>query len=174
MTEKIRLLAHFEDVELAAEGVDALDTMGITNQDIEVVSGAPISPAMLGRHHAHTNVPRYALGGAILGGFIGFFLAFISPNLYKVYVGGKPLSPGGPSIIIMFEMIMLFMLISTFIGVFLESGFPSYEKKEYVPEISDGKIALVFDVEPSSQTKIEQALQNAGADFIRIVERQQP
>jgi hypothetical protein len=174
MTEKIKLLAHFEDIDLAANGVDALDNMGITNQDIEVVSGAPISPAMLGRRHVHTNVPRYALGGAILGGFVGIFLAFVTPNLYKVYVGGKPLAPGGPSIIIMFEMIMLFMLISTFLGVFFESRFPSYEKKEYVPAISDGKIALMFEVEQSNQIKFEQALQAAGADYVRIVERQQP
>ncbi|MEJ2758752.1 MAG: DUF3341 domain-containing protein, partial [Anaerolineales bacterium] len=89
MSEKIKLLAHFEDIDLAADGVDTLDNLGITNQDIEVVSGAPISPAMLGRKHVNTNVPKYALGGAIFGGFIGIFLAFVSPNLYKVYVGGK-------------------------------------------------------------------------------------
>lgn len=174
MSEKIKLLAHFENIEFAADGMDVLDNLGITNQDIEVVSGAPISPAMLGRHHVHTNVPKYAMGGAIFGALVGIFLAYGTPNLYKLYVGGKPLTPGGPSIILFFEMTMLFMLISTFLGVFFESGFPSYEKKEYVPEISDGKIALMFEVEPSKELKFVQALQSAGADYVRTVERQQP
>jgi len=36
------------------------------------------------------------------------------------------------------------MLVSTFIGVFLDSTFPSYRPKEYVSEISDGTIAILF------------------------------
>lgn len=174
MSEKIKLLALFENVDLAADGVDVLQDNEISENDLQVITGAPINPAMLGRHHAHTNVPKIAFGGAVLGGLIGFFLAFVTPRLYKVYVGGKPLSPGAPSVVVLFEMIMLFMLIATFLGVFFESRFPSYEKKEYVPEISDGQIAFVFEVDPSKQTSIEQALQNAGAASVRIAERQQP
>lgn len=174
MSEKIKLLALFETVDQAADGVDALENLGVSEHDLEVITGAPINPAMLGRHHAYTRVPKFALGGAVLGGFVGFFLAFISPRLYKIYVGGKPLSPGAPSIVVMFEMIMLFMLISTFLGVFFESVFPNYEKKEYVPEISDGHIALLFHCESDKQQNFEQALSTAGADSVRIAERQQP
>ncbi|MCB2179945.1 DUF3341 domain-containing protein [bacterium] len=174
MSEKIKLVALFEDIDKAAVGIDALEDLGLAENHIEVISGAPIQPGMLGRRHFHTRVPKFALGGSILGGFIGFFLAFVSPNLYKVYVGGKPLSPGAPSIVVMFEMIMLFMLISTFLGVFYESVFPDYRKKEYVSEISDGQIAMLFDCEPQEQSRFSQALSTAGAASVRVAERQQP
>lgn len=173
MTEKIKMLALFDDIEPAAAGTDTLHNLGLSNHDFEVITGSPINPEMLGRHHAHTNVPRFALGGAIFGLFVGILLAFITPRLYKLNVGGKPLSPGAPSIVVLFEMIMLMMLIFTFLGVFLESVFPSYEKKEYVPEISDGDIAFIFDCSTEDQAEFEKALTEAGANKVRLIERQQ-
>lgn len=82
MTENIKLLALFDDIEPAAQGTDVLLELGITQEDLEVITGSPINPAMLGRHHAHTNVPKFALGGAVFGLFVGLFLAFITPRLY--------------------------------------------------------------------------------------------
>jgi hypothetical protein len=174
MAEKVKLLALFEDIDPAANGVDAIEELGVPHGDLDVITGAPINPGMLGRHHHKSRVPQFALGGALIGALLGTFLAFVTPRLYKVYVGGKPLSPGAPSIVVLFEMIMLLMLIATFLGVFLESVFPSYKEKEYVPEISDGSIGLIFDVEIDEQTKFEQALMEAGALSVKPAERQQP
>jgi hypothetical protein len=173
MSEKTRLLALFKDIEPAALGTDALLELGLSDHDVEVVTGSPINPRMLGRHHPHTNVPRFALAGSILGFFVGLFLAFVTPRLYRLNVGGKPISPGAPSIVVIFEMIMLLMLIFTFLGVFFESVFPSYEKKEYVPEISDGDIAFIFDCEADKVSQFEEELMRAGANSVRAIERQQ-
>jgi hypothetical protein len=173
MTEKLKMLALFDDIEPAAAGTDMLHNLGLSNHDFEVITGSPINPKMLGRHHAQTNVPRFALGGAILGLFVGILLAFVTPRLYQLNVGGKPLSPGAPTAVVLFEMIMLMMLIFTFLGVFFESVFPSYEKKEYVPEISDGDIAFIFECYPEDRSKFEDALASAGANTVRIIERQQ-
>lgn len=174
MAEKVKILALFDNIDPAAEGVDALEELGVAEGDLDVITGAPINPGMLGRHHYKSRVPKFAFGGAIFGALLGSFLAFVTPRLYKVYVGGKPLSPGAPSVVVLFEMIMLLMLIATFLGVFLESVFPSYEEKEYVPEISDGKIGFIFDCEPEDQIKFEQELTKAGAIFVGKAERQQP
>ena len=174
MTEKLRILALFEDIDPAANSMDALHELGFSDDEIEVISGSPIKPEMLGRHHPHSNVPRFAFGGAIFGALLGGFLAFVTPRMYPIIVGGKPLSPGAPSTVVIFELLMLLMLISTFIGVFLESTFPDYTKKEYVPEISDGDIAVLVDIEPERQSVLENAMKNAGAKMVRVAERQQP
>jgi len=174
MTERIKLLALFSEIDPAANAVDVLEENGVDQHSIEVITGAPISPHMLGRHHHKSRVPKYALGGSIFGAAAGIFLSQITPNLYKVYVGGKPLAPGAPSVVVIFEMIMLFMLISTFLGVFLESVFPSYEKKEYVPEISDGDIAIIFECPIEQEPQLEKELRQAGAKMVRTAERQQP
>jgi hypothetical protein len=153
--------------------MDALHELGISGDEIEIITGSPVRPEMMGRHHPHSKVPLFALGGSIFGMGIGFLLAFVTPRLYPLNVGGKGLSPGGPSIILMFEMIMLFMLIFTFVGVFLESVFPDYTKKEYHPEISDGDIAIVIDIDPDQQSALEDAMKNAGAKTVRVAEREE-
>lgn len=174
MTDTLKLLALFDEINPAADALDRLRELGISDDQMHVITGAPVTAPMLGRAHAHSNVPRYALGGAILGVFIGLFFARVTPDLYTIYVGGQPLQAVPPSVVVIFEMLMLGMLISTFIGVFLESTYPSFTKKEYVPEISDGKIAVVFDCPTESQVKFEEAMSQAGAATVRLAESVQP
>jgi hypothetical protein len=69
-------------------------------------------------------------------------------------------------LIILFEMTMLFALLSTFLGVFLDSFFPNYGPMEYVPEISDGKIGLFFKVPQDDQQKYADALNQLGAESV--------
>jgi hypothetical protein len=173
MTEKIKVLALFDDIEPAAKGTDALKILGIEDHDTEVITGSPINPEMLGRHHPHTNVPRWALAGSVSGLALGLFLAFVTPRLYRLNVGGKPISPGAPSIVVVFEMIMLLMLIFTFLGVFFESVYPSYEKKEYISEISDGDIAFIFEIEQEQISKFENSLLQAGAKIVRSIVKEE-
>ena len=127
------LLALFEDIDPAANAIEKLHEMGVHDNRIEVISGVPISHKMLGRPHPWTNVSRLALGGAVGGFFIGLFLNFGTPLLYNVRVGGQFITPIPPGLIIVFEMTMLFALLSTFLGVFLESYFPNYRPLQYVP-----------------------------------------
>jgi hypothetical protein len=144
MSETKTLLALFEDIEPAVAAIDRLHDMGIGNEQINVISGVPLTERILGRPRQWSNVPRLALGGAVAGFLMGSFLAFGTPLLYPLQVGRQAIFPGPPTVVVLFEITMLGMLVSTFLGVFLDSTFPSYRPKEYVSQISDGKIALLF------------------------------
>ena len=167
------LLALFEDIDPAANAVEKLHEMGITDENINVISGVPITHKMLGRPHPPTNVSRLALGGAIGGFIFGLFLNFGTPTLYGVPVGGQYITPVPPGLIITFEMTMLFALLATFLGVFLDSYFPNYRPMEYVPEISDGKIAVFFKCPDEEKDKFTDALDNLGALSVQPAEAQQ-
>ena len=65
------LLALFEDIDPAAEAIDKLHEMGVTDDRLNVISGVPVTHQMLGRPHPWTNVSRLALGGAVIGFFGG-------------------------------------------------------------------------------------------------------
>ena len=172
MTEKNMLLALFEEVDPAAHAVDKLRALGLDNEHVNVISGTPITEAMLGRPHQWTNVPRLAMGGAIGGMLVGIFFAFGTPTLYPVYVGGQPLYPVPPSIVVLFEMTMLGIMLSTFLGVFLDARFPSYSPKVYVPEISDGYIALLIDCPAEQEETVKKAMTEAGAESVKYAEVQ--
>ena len=90
--------------------------------------------------------------------------------LYPLYVGGQPIFPVPQGIIITFELTMLGLMGLSFIGMFVDSGFPSYTPKFYTPEISDGKIALLFSCPVDEQEKFVNALREAGAESVEAVE----
>lgn len=172
MAENISLLAVFPDIEPAADAIDKLRSLGLPDDQMNVISGIPVTEAMLGRPRQWTNVPRLALGGAI-GGFLVAMVLVFTPLLYFVPVGGHPQVPVPPSIIVLFEITMLGMLISTFLGVFLDSYFPSYRPMEYVPEISDGKIAILFSCPQGKKDNFTKALTALGAEKVEVAEAQQ-
>jgi hypothetical protein len=167
------MLALFEDIDPAANAIEKLHEMGVTDDRMDVISGVPINTRMLGRPHPWTNVSRLALGGAIGGFLFGLFLNWGTPNLYAVRVGGQALTPIPPGLILLFEMTMLFALLSTFLGVFLESYFPNYRRMDYVPEISDGKIGVFFRIPQDDQQKFSDAMNEMGAESVEPHEARQ-
>jgi hypothetical protein len=164
------LLALFEDIDPVADAIEKLHEMGVTDDRMDVISGVPISHRMLGRPHPWTNVSRLALGGAVAGFFFGLFLNFGTPLLYTVPVGGQFITPVPPGLIIVFEMTMLFALLSTFLGVFLESYFPNYRPLQYVPQVSDGKIGVFFQVPEEEQQKFTDTLNAMGVESVQPTE----
>jgi len=172
MADDISLLAVFPDLEPAADAIDKLRDLGLSDDEMNVISGVPVTEAMLGRPHQWTNVPRLAMVGAIGGFLVGIFLVF-TPLLYFVPVGGQPVIPVPPSVVLLFELTMLGLLIATFIGVFLDSQFPSYRPMEYVPEISDGKIAVLFFCPQDQQNQFTEAMTAIGAEKVEVAEAQQ-
>jgi len=172
MTDTI-LLALFEHIDPAADGIEKLHEMGIGDDQITVISGVPVAERLLGRPPQRTDVPRMALGGAVFGFLVGVFLNWGTLHLYSIHVGGQPVTAIPPGIILIFEMTMLFLMLSTFIGMILSSRFPTYSAKYYVPEISDGKIGVFFACPPENERNFVEALNELGAETVRRVEAQQ-
>ena len=170
MSEAITLLATFEDLEPASEGIEKLQQLGVDDDDMNVISGIPIKHTILGRPSAITYVSRIGMFGAILGMFLGLFFIYGIPYFYPLLVGGQAIFPVPQGIIITFEMTMLGLMGFSFIGLFVDSGFPSYTPKEYTPEVSDGKVALLFSCPVDEQNKFIDALKEAGAESVAPVE----
>jgi len=173
MSETITLLAMFKDIEPASEGVEKLQELGLDDDQMNIISGIPVKNTILGRPAAITYVTRIGMFGALLGIALGIFLIYGIPYLYPLLVGGQPIFPVPQGIIITFEMMMLGLMGFSFIGLFIDSGFPSYTPKEYMPEISDGKIAILFSCLNSDQDKFAKALTKLGAESVSPVEAQQ-
>ena len=172
MAETTTLLAMFKDFEPAAEGIDKLQQLGLTDDDMNVISGIPVKNTILGRPAAITYVSRIGFFGALLGMSLGIFLIYGIPYLYPLLVGGQPIFPVPPGFIITFEMTMLGLMGFSFIGMFVDSGFPSYTPKQYTPEISEGKVAVLFSCQTGEQEKFVNALKEAGAESVEPAEAQ--
>jgi hypothetical protein len=173
MSDIKTFLALFSEIDPAVDALDQLREHGVGEAQMNVISGIPLTDQILGRPRVWSNVPRLALGGAVGGLLLGIFLAVGIPYLYPLKVGGQGLLSGAPTVVVLFEMTMLGLLASTFIGVFLDSTFPSYRPKEYIPEISDGKIAILYSIAEEKETEVMEALNRLGAESITLAERRQ-
>jgi len=173
MSETKTFLALFSDIDPAVDAIDQLRENGISDEQMNVISGIPLTEHILGRPRVWSNVPRLALGGAVAGLLFGIFLAVGINYLYPLNVGGQGLVSGAPTVVVLFEMMMLGLLASTFIGVFLDSHFPSFRPKEYISEISDGKIAILYSIPVEKENEITEILQQLGSESITLAERRQ-
>jgi len=174
MTEPLTLLALFTEIDPSVTAIDKLHEMGITDEKLNVISGIPFNNEVLGRPNLRTFIPRLAMGGAMVGLVAALFLIFGIPGLYPLTVGGQPVFPFPPFLIVGFELTMLGLMGTAFVGLLLAGRLPSYEPKVYVPEISDGKIALVFACPVEQQQQFESALLSLGAEQVRPVEATTP
>lgn len=173
MPDSTMLLAVFEDIEPVTHAIDKLHELGVQDDQMNVISGIPFPGRVLGRPSALTNVSRIAMFGALLGMFLGLFLIYGTPAIYPLHVGGQPVFPIPMGIIITFEMTMLGLMGLAFIGMFVDSGFPVYTPMEYVSEISDGKIAVLFSCPTTEQEKFVDVLTKVGAEKVSPAEARQ-
>jgi Alternative complex III, ActD subunit len=173
VAESLTLLAVFPDVGPASDGIERLREMGVPDDRMNVISGIPFPGRVLGRPSARTNVAQIGLAGAGLGALFGLFLIYGIPLLYPLYVGGQPLFPIPMGFIAVFEMTMLGLMGFSFLGLFVDSGFPSYTPKEYVTEISNGKIAILFSGERKDEQRYVDSLTKLGAESVKPAEARQ-
>ncbi len=173
MAESRMYLAIFPDIEPASNGIEKLHELGIPDNEMNVISGIPVRPSILDRPSAITRVSTIGFIGALLGMALGIFLVWGTPFLFPLLVGGQPIYPVPQVLIITFEMTMLGLMGFSFLGMFVDSGFPSYTPKEYVPEISDGKIGVLFRLPTDEEGRAKDALQQAGAESFEPAEARQ-
>ncbi len=173
MAKPIMLLALFDDVDPASAGIAKLHSLGVADGDMNVISGVPFPGRVLGRPSALTQVSKIGLAGAGMGFLLGLFLIYGTPYLFPLLVGGQPVYPVPMGLIVTFEMTMLGLMGFSFLGMFVDSGFPSYTPKDYVPEISNGKIAVLFKCEQSDEKRFSETLKKLGAESVQPAEARQ-
>ncbi len=173
MAKPITLLALFDDIDPAAAGIAKLHSLGIADGDMNVISGVPFPGRVLGRPSALTQVSKIGLAGAGMGLLFGLFLIYGTPYLFPLLVGGQPVYPVPMGLIVTFEMTMLGLMGFSFLGMFVDSGFPSYTPKDYVPAISNGKIAVLFKCDQSDEKRFSDTLKKLGAESVEPAEARQ-
>jgi len=166
MAERI-LLGLFHEATSTAETIDQLRQLGVSDEKISVMSDVPYRPEMLGRRHVYEHLVPIALIGALGGLLTGLFLGFGTPLLYPIHVGGQPLLPIPPTLIIVFEFTMLGAVLASFAGLLAEIALPIFGRQAYDRRITEGHIGVLVQVEQGLVDSAESILTANGAHHLQ-------
>lgn len=167
----ITIMGIFDEAKKAADVIDELHLLDIPDHDIEVMTGVPYPEQALGRHREWLRLPYVVLGGALTGLLFGVFLSVITPTLYPLTLGGRSIVTGPPAAIIIFVFTMMATIVSTFLGVLWEMGFPSFEPKHYDTLVTSGYIAIVLECREAQENRVNAIMEAHDGNHIRRSER---
>lgn len=164
------VLGLYHEATSTADTIDRLRDLGVPDEAITVMSGVPYKADILGRRPVYERLVPIALIGAVGGFLAALFLTVVTPHLYPIFVGGQPLVPGPPTIIIVFEFTMLGALLATFGGLLAEIAFPTIGRQDYDPRITEGHIGVLAVVDEALAPQVESALEVSGAHHLKTAE----
>lgn len=145
MSEMTTIMGLFQNATDVADAIDESHRLGIPDTNIVVLTGIPYPERALGRHHEWSRLPYIVLAGALAGLLFGLFLSVVTPALYPLTVGGRAIVSGPPAAVITYVFTMMAAIVSTFLGVLWEMGFPSIAPKFYDPRVTRGYLAILVE-----------------------------
>jgi hypothetical protein len=147
MSDHIGLLASFDYVDSAVNAIEELRGEGL--KDITAYMPYPDHHIEEALGYDQSPVRVWALAGGLCGAAGGFaFTSFTSMD-WPLVTGGKPILSIPAYFIIAFEMAVLFGVLSTVIGLFINSRLPYIKPMVvYDPEFSAGKFGVFVTVPP--------------------------
>lgn len=171
MSEIITLIGLFDSSTDTADAIDELHQLGIPDGDVVVMTGIPYPEQALGRHQEWIRLPYIVLGGALVGFLFGMFLAVVTPALYPLTVGGRSIVTGPPAAVIVYVFTMMATIVSTFLGVIWEMGFPSFARKYYDEKVTSGDLAVLIECPEEQVGEITGILSAHGGHSVHRPER---
>ncbi|HEX9078243.1 MAG TPA: quinol:electron acceptor oxidoreductase subunit ActD, partial [Desulfuromonadaceae bacterium] len=144
----MELLGIFNNIESAAQSVERLVREGFTEAQITSLTAVPYPDGVLVKTDHRTWHRWFTLACGFAGAATGFLLAAGTAWLYPVRTGDKPIIALYPTGIVTYEFTMLFFLVGTIVGMFLEMRLPPLRRRPYDPAIAEGAVGICLSIHP--------------------------
>ncbi|MEO8330871.1 MAG: DUF3341 domain-containing protein [Gallionella sp.] len=142
------ILALYSDFDKAEAVVKELRSTQIKGFDVNkgLIVKSPIEhpevEEFLGDKPVH--VQWFTLGGALMGGLLGFFLiSGAQANFYAQIKGGKPIVPFPPNFVLTYEMFILGGVFISVLGFLICAGLPARRSPLYSSKVSEDQIGIL-------------------------------
>jgi hypothetical protein len=155
--------ALYADGYDAQRAVNRLRAAGLTDQDITVITGAPMEDFEFS-HIGHKNPLWYvASGGGLIGLLFSTWLTQFTERDWPINVGNMSTVAWWPNLIVMFELTMLGAIVATVATLIITAGLGRRRPALYDPEVTTGGKILVGVENPreGSMPDLEKALRTS-------------
>ena len=158
--------ALYPDPHAAQRAVNGLRQAGLDDSAITVISDQPMEAYEFGDMDKHTRIWYVASAGGFVGLAFSTWLTRMTELAWPLPTGNMPIVSWWPNMIVMFEMTMLFAILSTVGTLLVTGGLVRRRPQLYDPAVSSGKI-LVGVQNPAKGADVERALTAAGGSVLR-------
>lgn len=164
----------FPGPHAAERGMNALLDAGIAADKILVMSSEPFEEYSFAHGESRTMMPWLAVLGGLVGGTLGFSIAWYTQVAYpqRLITGGMPVVAPWPTGIITYELTMMGAIVTTVITLLITARLPKWKQDLDEPAVSHGKVVIgVVDPTDNARGDIENRLRRAGAEKIKATGR---
>lgn len=151
----------------AQRAVDALRTLGLSDDEITVITTQPMEDQPFSSMHHKTPLWYAASAGGVLGLITGAWLTSFTQLSWPLPTGNMPIVAWWPNLIVVFELTMLGAILATVATALLRVGLLRRMPALYDPAVSDGKL-LVGVESPRNAGAVEETLLAQGGEVKRV------
>jgi len=162
--------ALYPDADSAQHAVDRLRAAGIDEGRITVISGEPYEEYAFAQGDRATWMFRIAAIGGVVGLGVATWLTTMTERAWPLKTGNMPIVAWWPNLIVMFELTMLFAIVSTVATLLVTARLPARGPRLYDPAVTAGRVLVgVENPAAGSTDAVERALLAAGVSEVRRV-----
>jgi len=153
----LALFSNFDEAEAVVKELRGAKLKGF-NADKDMIVKSPIEhpevEGFLGDKPVY--VQWFTLGGALMGGLLGFFLiSGAQANFYAQLKGGKPIVPFPPNFVLTYEMFILGGVFITVLGFLICAGLPARRSPLYSANVSEDRIGILVKSDESAANSLK-------------------
>jgi hypothetical protein len=157
------LMGIFVDPQDLLKAVEALGR----REECTVFSPWALEPLNRALKKGASPVRYYTLIGGLLGLCSGLALAVYTVLQWRFVVSGKPIIPWIPFVIVGFEFLILFGVLSTFAGLLIHCRLPRRRLPAYYDlRFSEDRLGLLVPFGLTEKEKVTRLLKEAGAEEV--------
>ena len=160
--------ALFPDPDSAQAAVDQLRAEGVSSRELTVISSQPFEDHEFSHADKPTSMFWIAGGGAVVGMVFAWWFTRMTELSWPLPTGGMPIVSTWPNLIIIFELTMLFAVLSTVVTLLVTAQLPRRRPRLYDPAVSEGAILVGVEDSRVPQDALERALTVRGGQFKTI------
>ena len=132
----------FADPDAAQRAVDNLRAAGVVDRDIIVISSSPFEEYEFSHRDKATWIYWLAGVGGVIGLLSGYWLTRFTELDWPLPTGGMPIVSTWPNLVIIFELTMLFAILTTVLTLLITTKIPRRQPALYDRAVSDGQILV--------------------------------
>jgi hypothetical protein len=159
------VLASFTHIDAACEAILTLRGQG--RRDFTVYSPAPNHEIEESLGITSSPVRLFTLIGGLTGCAAGFAMTIWMSRDWPLLVGGKPIAPIPPYVVLGFELTILIGALSTVAGLIFLAARNSTRGLAYHPSFSDDRIGIFVPAGADQAGSLAELFRKAGATEVR-------